>query len=64
MQIDERGKVYDPEVVSGEASDQCRKTLMEFAKHAKYMPALHQGNPVEVKFVDFWFRSPDRWAAK
>ncbi len=64
MQIDETGKVQNPEVISGKANDKCRKKLLEFAQHARYMPAIHNGSAVAVKYVDFWFRSADRWAGR
>ncbi len=64
MRIDETGKIQDAEVVSGKANDKCQNKLAEFVEHAKYMPANHQGNDVAVKYVDFWFRSPDRWTGR
>ena len=60
MQIDESGKIQDAKVISGKANDKCQKKLAEFVKNAKYMPAMHQGASVAVKYVDFWFRSSDR----
>ncbi len=44
LQIDESGDIRDPEVISGKANDKCQKELRKFAEHAKYMPAIHQGN--------------------
>lgn len=64
MQIDETGRVQNPQGISGNANDKCQRKLPEFAKHARYMPAIHPGNPVAVKYVDFWFRSPDRWTGR
>ncbi len=64
MQIDETGKVRKTEIVSGKASDKCRKTLQEFKETAKYIPALDEGDAIAVKYVDFWFRSPDRWTGR
>ena len=64
LQINETGKVQNAEVISGKANDKCQKKLLEFADHARYIPAIHQGTPVAVKYVDFWFRSPDRWTGR
>ena len=64
MQVDETGNIHDPEVISGKANGKCRKKLRQFAEHARYMPAIHEGNAVAVKYVDFWFRSPDRWTGR
>jgi hypothetical protein len=64
MNIDVRGRIHDPEVVSGDANEKCMKTLQNFAATAKYIPAIHQGHPVAVKYVDFWFRSADRWTGR
>jgi hypothetical protein len=61
MQVDATGQIQTADVVSGKANDKCRKKLAEFVEHAKYIPANHQGESVAVKYVDFWFRSPDRW---
>ena len=64
MQIDETGAIQDAEVIRGKASNKCQKTLVDFVEHAKYMPAIHQGASVAVKYVDFWFRSSDRWTGR
>jgi len=64
MQIDEVGKIQDAEVIRGKANEKCQKKLAEFVEHAKYMPASHQGANVAVKYVDFWFRSSDRWTGR
>lgn len=64
MQIDESGKIQDAKVISGKANDKCQTKLAEFVEHAKYMPAVHQGAYVAVKYVDFWFRSSDRWTGR
>ncbi len=64
MQIDETGAVRNAEVISGKANDKCRKKLQAFKENARFMPAIYQGNAVAVKYVDFWFRSPDRWTGK
>jgi len=64
MRIDETGRVQNPKVISGKANDKCQRKVLEFAKRARYMPAIHPGNAVAVKYVDFWFRSPDRWTGR
>lgn len=64
MQVDETGYIHESEVVSGKANDKCQKKLRQFAEYARFMPALYQGNAVAVKYVDFWFRSPDRWTGR
>lgn len=64
LQIDETGRVQNSEVVSGKANQKCQEKLIEFTEHARYIPANHQGIAVAVKYVDFWFRSPDRWTGR
>jgi hypothetical protein len=63
---DARSIIVNPNwgLISGEANDKCQTKLAEFVEHAKYMPAVHQGAYVAVKYVDFWFRSSDRWTGR
>ena len=64
MYIDADASIHDPEVISGEPTDQCRDQFANFVKNARFMPAHHNGQPCPARYVDFWFAGPNKWTGR
>jgi len=64
MNIGADGTITDPEIISGEPTDECRRRFLNFVPSASYIPAHADGQPVATMCVDFWFNSVPRWTGR
>jgi hypothetical protein len=64
MYIDADASIHDPDVVSGEPTQQCRDQFMSFVKNALFIPAHHDGQPCPARYLDFWFAGPNKWTGR
>ncbi|GAB1266629.1 hypothetical protein [Aurantivibrio infirmus] len=55
--IDEYGNPTAPRIVAGEASDSCKRTLIELLLNSSFIPAMHGDKFVSANYVEAWFTS-------
>ncbi len=53
--IDEHGNPTASRIVAGEASENCKRKLIELLLNSSFIPALHGDNFVGATYVEAWF---------
>lgn len=64
MKIDADGSTHEPQVISGDPSQECRDRFEGFIPGARFIPAHYRGQPVPALYVDFWFKSFPKWTGR